>query len=181
MSSTSALSESPRLQAGEDVKGDLVRHLQAAEGYIELGMCEAAADELEGIAPEFREIPFVFSLRFAIYSALEKWSMAEAVARHMVVGSPTEPELWSNWAYATRRATSVEAAQAILLDAEKQHPQDATIQFNLGCYASVMGEHVEAKRRVSAAIVLDGRFRAQALDDPDLQPLWDGIAKEQDA
>ena len=44
------------------------------------------------------------------------------------------PELWGNWAYATRRNMSVEAAKTILLDAEKQHPQDATIQFNLGCY-----------------------------------------------
>ena len=85
--------------------------------------------------------------------------------------SPDASESWICWAFAARRNTNIGDAQTILLDAEIQHPNDATIQFNLGCYACVMGNLAEAKRRGSAAIDLDSRFRTLALDAPDLQPL----------
>jgi len=62
------------------------------------------------------------------------------------------------------------------LDAEVKHPQDANIQFNLGCYACQLGDLKEAKSRVAAAISLDPRFRLAALDDEDLKPLWDEFA-----
>lgn len=67
----------------------------------------------------------------------------------------------------------------ILLDAEKLHPKHAMIQFNLGCYACQLGNLEEAKSRVAVAISLDGQFRGKALDDPDLEPLWDEIANGQ--
>lgn len=151
------------------------RHLRAAQGYIELGMFVEAADEVECIAPEDRIHPSVLALRYSIYSKLEKWTHAEVVARHLVKISPEDPGWWVNWAYATRRCQSIQEASQILLDAEKLHPHHATIQFNLGCYASRLGDPVEAKRRVASSISLDGRFRALALDDPDLEPLWSKI------
>jgi len=155
----------------------LAQHLVAAQGYLELGMFEAAAEELEEIEPESRDLPDVLAFRFAIYSNLDKWAMAEVVARHMVKLFPDDPAWRVDLAYATRRCRSLEEAWQILLDAEKQHPQEAVIQFNLGCYACKMGNQEEAKRRVATAIALDGKFRKEALDDPDLEPLWDEIAR----
>ena len=147
---------------------DLARHLRAAQGYIELGMFVEAADELESIAPEHRSHPVVLAFRYDIYCQLEKWTHAEVVARHLVKVSPEDSGYWVNWAYATRRCQSIEAAKQILLDAEKLYPQDAQIQFNLGCYACQMRDLVESKRRVAAAISLDEKYRSMALDDPDL-------------
>lgn len=156
---------------------DLSRHLQAAQGYIELGMFVEAADELESIEPESRASPEVVALRVVIYKALEKWRLAEGAAHHMVKVSPEESCWWIQWAYAARRYQSVEAAKQILLDAEKLYPQDAQIQFNLGCYASQMGNPEEAKRRVETAISLEEKYRLIALFDPDLDLFWDEIAK----
>ncbi|MEI6072942.1 MAG: hypothetical protein WCS31_14205 [Verrucomicrobiae bacterium] len=155
--------------------GDLRQHLQATQGYIELGMFVEAANELECIAPEERVHPAVLAYRYAIYSEMGKWIMAEVVTRQMVKISPEDPVWWVNWAYATRRCQNIEAARQILLDAEKLHPH-AAIQFNLACYVCQIGEMEEAKSRVAAAISLDEKFRLMALDDPDLEPLWDEIA-----
>ena len=152
------------------------RHLRAAQGYIELGMFVEASDELECIAPEHRSHPVVLAFRYDIYCELEKWTHAEVVARHLVKISPEDSGCWIGWAYATRRCQSIEAAKQILLDAEKLYPQDAQIQFNLGCYASQMENPQEAKRRVAVAVALNDSYRLLALDDPDLQPLWDDLA-----
>lgn len=142
---------------------DIARHLRSAQGYIELGMFVEAATELECLAPEARGHPAVLAYRYAIYSKLEQWTMAEVVARQMVKLPPEGPGWWLNWAYSTRRCQTIQEARQILLDAEKLHPQHATIQFNLGCYACRLGEMEEAMRRVEAAISLDGKFQAMAL------------------
>jgi len=155
---------------------DIHRHLVAAQGFMELGMFVDAANELEEIDTEARALPQVIAFRVAIYTAMEKWDMAEVTARHMAKVAPEEPGWWVHWAYATRRSRSVEHAKNILLDAEVKHPQDANIQFNLGCYACQLGDLKEAKSRVAAAISLDPQFRLAALDDEDLKPLWDEFA-----
>ena len=65
----------------------------------------------------------------------------------------------------------MKAAEKILQEAAERHPQDATIQFNLGCYACLLGELPEAKARVVRAITIDSEFLKNALEDPDLQQL----------
>jgi hypothetical protein len=47
--------------------------------------------------------------------------------------------------------------------------------FKLACYACQVGNLEEAKRRVAAAISLDQQYRLMALDDPDLEPLWEDL------
>ena len=49
------------------------------------------------------------------------------------------------------------------------------IEFSLACYASAAGRFEEAKARLRRAIELDKQFQKLAIDDEDLQPLWDWI------
>lgn len=149
------------------------RYLRAAQGYLELGMPVEASQELELIAPESRTLPEVLAMRFLIYSTIGNWEMAEAVAGHLAKTNPQSVEWWINWACAARRSKDIPAAREILLQAEGLHPDAAVVQFNLGCYACQLGDMEEAKQRVGRAISLDAHFRAVALDDPDLEPLWD--------
>ena len=158
--------------------GAFERHLLAATGFMELGMFDDAAMEIEDIDPQDKLRPEVFDFRATLFAQAKKWGAMEVVTRRVVALRPDEPEAWVNWAYATRWEASLEAATEILLRAEKKCPRDAAIQFNLGCYACQMGNLEEAKGRVAKAISLDGKFRSRALDDPDLEPLWDEIAKE---
>ncbi len=151
--------------------------MRAAQGYFELGMFEEAAGEIEAIQPENRSLPDVAAFLYTIYAAMKKWVEAEVAARHMVELNPGDSSGWIHWAYATRRCRTLADARKILLKAEVSHPHDATIQFNLGCYACQMGDLAEAKSRVDHAIALAGKFRWAALNDPDLKPLWGEIGK----
>lgn len=148
------------------------KQLQAAVGYLELGMMVEANDEIENLAPELKNSSAVLGVRMEIYRAAEKWSLMEVVARELWKRHPDEPVYWNDLAWAVRRADSINAAQKILLDAVERFPGDAMTHFNLGCYACQLGAIEEAKSRVGKAIELDAKFKLLALDDPDLAPLW---------
>lgn len=142
-------------------------------GYLELGMVKEAKAELDAVPAADSLRPEVVALRLAMLQAAEKWRPLRKLAGELVAAEPGEAGWWIIWAFATRRATSVRAAEKILVQAEEKHPQDATIQFNLACYACQMGDLATAKARVVRAIALDRDYLKNARDDPDLQPLRD--------
>ena len=147
--------------------------LSQAQGYLSLGMVAEAAAELAHIpAPECDE-PAALALRVAVLQERCEWPALRALAAEFVRRAPDEAAGWVTWAYATRRAESIAAAEKILLEAERLHPKEATIQFNLGCYASLRGALAEARRRIDRAIALDQKFAEVAATDPDLAPLRD--------
>ncbi len=147
------------------------RRLSHAQGYLELGMLAEAAAELDQIpAPDSQTIE-VLALRLAVLQERKDWPALRDLARLFVERTPTEAAAWITWAYATRRAESLAAAEHILLEAERQHPAEPTIQFNLGCYACQRGDLATARLRVDRAIALEPRFAEAAATDPDLAPL----------
>ena len=78
-----------------------------------------------------------------------------------------------SWAYATRRADCIEAARRILISAAEQQEGEALFHFNLACYECQLGNLAGAKERLSRAFALNLRYRSLALDDSDLEPLWE--------
>jgi Tfp pilus assembly protein PilF len=151
------------------------KQLQAAVGYLELGMIEDAANEIECIRPDQKNSSEVLEVRMEIYRASEKWTLMEVVARELWKRHQDEPVYWNHFAWAVRRAESIESANDILMDAVKKFPRDALTRFNLGCYACQMGELKLAKERVRQAIDFDPKFKLLALDDADLEPLWESF------
>ena len=149
----------------------LKRHLSYAQGYLELGMVAEAAAELERIPTTENDRLEVIAIRVALLQEQKNWPALSALAGQLVRRTPGEAAAWITWAYATRRADSLGAAERILLEAEQHHPDEATIQFNLGCYACQRADLVEARRRVRRAIELDKKFALAAATDPDLAPL----------
>jgi predicted Zn-dependent protease len=145
--------------------------LSHAQGYLALGMLEDAAAELDAVPHLQRGDLAVLALRIAVLQEQQKWAELQAAAAEYVRRRPHEPSGWVTWAYATRRTESLEAAEGILLEAERLHPSNPTIQFNLGCYACQRADLREARRRVNRAIALDARFREAASADPDLSAL----------
>ena len=151
------------------------RVLHAAMGFLELGMIAEADGELDSLPPEDRDRSSVLTLRVEIYRTAKKWSLMEVVARELWKRHPDEPDYWTNLAWAVRRSDSVVAARDILLEAVERFPGDAMTHFNLGCYACQLGDIEQAKTRVGKAIELDAKFKLLALDDDDLNPLWEEI------
>jgi Flp pilus assembly protein TadD len=158
----------------------LRRHLSYAQGYLELGLVAEAAAELARIHPPHTAALDFIVVKMAVLQEQKAWPELAAVAAEVVRRVPDEAGGWVTWAYATRRADTLAAAERILLDAEKQHPDDATIQFNLGCYACVRGDLKAARRRVQRAIALDPKFEQAAAADSDLEALRANKGRELD-
>mgnify|MGYP002781120468 CR=1 FL=1 len=145
--------------------------MRHAHGYRELGLVAEAKDELSLIAPEHADESEVLSEYAALHQELGNWPELEAVCRRLAKRHPGDPAWWIMWAYGARRAHSLEAAEKVLMEAEVLHAKDATIQFNLGCYACQLGNLPAAQLRVRRAIALDPRFAELAKNDADLEPL----------
>ena len=141
------------------------QHIRAAHGYIELSLFEEANAELEEIDPFCRHLPEVLVARLAIYHGLKKWELLAVVAKKLAEWNPQEPGFFVELAYATRRADSIYAAHAILTRAADLHPTDGTIQFNLACYESQLGNLDQAKAHLTQATKTDAKFSRMALDD----------------
>lgn len=148
-----------------------LRRISHAQGYLALGMVAEAAAELAQLPAAYAERPEAQAVQLAVLHQQEKWGEVRDLARVLVRRSPAEPALWVTWAYATRRSESLAAAEKILLEAVTHHPVEATIQFNLGCYACQRGDLTTARALVNRAIELDPKFVQLAATDPDLAPL----------
>ena len=96
----------------------------------------------------------------------------QEVAKRLAEFQPHDIQWTISLAYATRRAESIEAAKEILMQALQRHPDEAMVHFNLGCYASQLGDLTLAKAHLKRAFVIEPKCRLMALDDPDLKPLW---------
>jgi Flp pilus assembly protein TadD len=72
-------------------------------------------------------------------------------------------------------------AKAVLLPVADKFPQDATIHYNLACYCCQLGELKESLQWLGQAIDLAGKkdIVRMALEDPDLEPLWEQIGGRQ--
>jgi tetratricopeptide (TPR) repeat protein len=151
------------------------QHWQAAVGYVELGMFQDANDQLEKIDLLNRAAPEVLAVRLAIYHGLKKWELMREVARRLAQFQPSDVQWAVSYAYATRRAESIEAAKEILLDAEPKFPNEAIIKYNLACYFCQTGEIEKAKNYLKKAFEIDSTWRIGALDDDDLKPLWGSL------
>jgi tetratricopeptide (TPR) repeat protein len=145
-----------------------VRH---AHGYRELGLFAEARHELSLIAQAQLAETDVLAAYAALHQDTGEWPQLENVCRTLAQRHPDDPAWWIMWAYGARRADSLAAAEKVLLEAEVHHPQEATIQFNLGCYACQLGNLTAARARVQRAIALDKNFEAIAQTDDDLEPL----------
>jgi tetratricopeptide (TPR) repeat protein len=148
------------------------KHLEAAQGFVELGMFMDANEELEEIDPEVRHLPEILAVRLEIYRALQKWELMQVVAKKLSQYDPDEVQWWISWADATRQAESIDAARHILALALNNHPRKAIVHYNLACYECQLGDITAAKKYLDKAFKLDPKYSIVARDDEDLMPMW---------
>jgi len=154
-------------------------HLNAAQGWLELGNHVEANAELEKIIPQLRAHPDVLQVRWAIYAAAEKWEPAVEVARTIAQLLPDSPFGWIHCAYSLHELKRTEEARRVLLPVLDRFPTEYLMRYNLACYACQLGNLKEAWQWLEKAIDLSGKadVKQMALDDPDLQPLWNEIGE----
>ena len=153
------------------------RHLEAAQGWFELGNCIEATEELEQITPEMRGHPSVLEVRFHIYAAAKKWEYAAEIAKAISEFAPDKPFGFIHQAYSLHELKRTREAWNVLLPVVDKFPKEYIIRYNLACYACQLGNLKEARDWLKKASDLAGtnEVKLMALKDADLEPLWKEI------
>lgn len=154
----------------------LHRRLEYARGYIGLGMLKEAAQELAPIDPTTARSPEVLRVYVDYYMETKEWDKVVAIAPSLCEASLQDEGAWIAWAYACRELGRVEEAQAVLRRAEPQFGETcAVLHYNLACYACLLGNQDEARCRLRRAFAMNADWKAEALEDRDLEAMWSEI------
>ena len=177
-----------------DAQREIIRKLQVATGYMELGMADEALAKLAVLPDE----PLALALgkeqiRVEVHRQRGQW---EAMRRAALVCREAWPQAvrwWTSLAFATRRCppdlcSSVEVPRpemlppregwAILREAERRFPVEPIVLHNLAGYCRELGMRYEAAAYLRRAVRLDGRWRALILADRELAPLLNSLEPE---
>lgn len=151
-------------------------YVNAAIGWLELGNPAEARAELAHLDPARQTHPDVLEVRWALAAEEENWAEGLEIAGELVQVAPGRASGWLHRAYALRRVPEggLQQAREALLPAFKEFPEEATIPYNLACYACQLNELQEAREWLKRAVTAGGRERVKqmGLADPDLAPLW---------
>src|SRR6266853_3478079 len=152
-------------------------HLQAAQGWFELGSHEEANEELEQIPPQNRAHPAVLEVRWAIYAAAKKWEAALDIASALIQLVPENSFGWVNRSFALHELNRTAEARDNLLPVLDKFPDEPILRYNLACYECRLGRLEQAKDWLEKAFRMGNanQMKLAALKDPDLEPLWKEI------
>ena len=152
-------------------------HLQAAQGWLELGMLNEAFAELDNIAPENSAHPLVLKVRWSIYHAAKKWTEAAEVAHGLTQIAPDDFDGWWMRSFALHELERTQEAYENLVGVVKRFKGEGMAHYNLACYLTRLGRLDEARASLKIAFALEPKKRAVALQDADLEPLWAEIQR----
>ncbi len=85
---------------------------------------------------------------------------------------PNNALAWSNKGVVFRLQGRYDAAHAATEQALKLEPRNALIWYNKASYAALKNSREDALESLSRAFLLDGRLKAAAGREPDLEGLW---------
>lgn len=152
-------------------------HLEAAQGWLELGNHIEANEELERIEAQNRAHPDVLEIRWQVYAHAKNWVACVDIAAAIVKLAPKRPGGWIHRSYALHELKRTQEAFDCLLPAADKFPRAWTVHYNLACYCAQLGRLGECKEWFRKAMAIDEKTVQQAaIDDPDLKPLWDSMS-----
>ena len=152
-------------------------HLSAAEGWLELGNHAEALTELNLVSQAEQGHVEVLGLRWSISAHLNLWEQCVTIATSIIELAPKNVFGWIHRSYALHELKRTNEARDLLQPALKRFPKNETIPYNLACYECQLGDVDAARDWLRRAMKLrkPAELKAQALEDPDLKPLWTEI------
>jgi len=152
-------------------------HVEAAQGWLELGNHLEANEELERIAPQLKAHPSVLELRWKIYAQAKKWDACFEIGQSLVNLLPDHDFGYIHRSFALNELKRTEEAFDLLEPAYIQFPRSWTIPYNLACYCAQLNQIEECEQWFKRAMAIDEKaVRKKAIDDPDMQPLWKSLS-----
>lgn len=147
--------------------------LNAARGWLGLGLPNEAGAELERISPDARHHPAVLTVDWERLAHLRDWNAALSVADRLLAIDNSLPAGWINRSYALHELRRTREARTALLAALPRFPSVGVIPYNLACYACHLGDLPEARNWLRQAMAIEGRevILERARVDSDLDPI----------
>jgi len=142
--------------------------LQAATGWLELGLADEALLELASLSAEDRSGRDALELTLAAQMVSQSWNSASDTARLLCLKASHEPMFFLRAAFCLHETGDTLAACNWLLRGPKSLFEMAIFHYNLACYLWTLGEGNRARSHLKQAITMDGSFLEAARDDRDL-------------
>jgi tetratricopeptide (TPR) repeat protein len=154
------------------------RHLEAAEGWLELGNHIEGNKELDEIEPASRVHPDVLQVRWLVFAKAKNWIACLDIAEALINIAPERRFGWLHKAFSLDNLERTDEARQTLLEAVERFEPNATLPYYLATYCAKLGHREEAAKWIGLALNRakdEGelkRMRLKALDDPNLETFW---------
>jgi predicted Zn-dependent protease len=152
-----------------------VELLQPFLGYLDLQMFHEANDELESLPNEYKTRPEVLSARLELLMAMRRWEDGALLAQSLSKLWPDHDEWYIRTAFCLHELKRTADARAVLLNGPETLKDNAVYHYNMACYEAQLGHVKKAKQYLSTCFKMEKKFKAEALEDPDLEPVWTSI------
>jgi predicted Zn-dependent protease len=146
----------------------LQHYLNAAQGYLELGMTDEALAELGRVPEDERDHADVEQLRVYILMRARRWSEALTACDALREGHPELNLGFIHGAFCLHELGRTAEAMQLLMEGPASLLREPVYFYNLGCYHAVLGNPEEARNYLQMSFNMDGKFREIARYDPDL-------------
>jgi hypothetical protein len=144
------------------------RILEAATGWMELGLADEALIELESLPQEARNQRPALELKLAAQMVSQSWNSAADTARLLCLKASHEPLYFLRAAFCLHETGDTLAACNWLLRGPKTLFEMPISHYNLACYLWTLGDAGRARQHLRHAITMDESFREEARHDRDL-------------
>jgi len=146
----------------------VTKTLQAAAGWLELGLADEALYELQSLPTEVQSLRAPLELKLVAQMERQEWNSASETARLLCLKAEDEPEFFLRAAFCLHETGDTLAACNQLLRGPKALFDMAIFHYNLACYLWTLGEGERARSHLKQAIDMDSQFLASAREDRDL-------------
>jgi tetratricopeptide (TPR) repeat protein len=156
---------------GGDVSVDIHPIIEAAQGYVLLGMYSEAWQEIHKLTPQEQLLPAVIDLRVALHMQEKHWKEALDILEPLCQVVPDRDDYFVHAAFCLHEMNRTKEARDKLLSGPDSLVRQPLFHYNLACYETRLGEPNLAKISLERCFKLDESFRAIALKDDDLKEL----------
>ncbi len=151
--------------------------LTAVEGYCELGMLQAAWEEIETLPESIRITPVVLKAKTLVLLREEAWNQALDVSRELIERYPESSSGYIHAAYCLHEIGETEKAMEILENGPPSLQEEPVYYYNLSCYQARLGAIKDARKALMRSLEMDETLLKIARNDPDLKEFWNELGK----
>lgn len=149
----------------------VARRLIEADGYLDLGLPRRALEVLESRS-DWASMQFEACLLTG--EALRLLERYVEALRPLEMAARLRPNdlqvaLAQGWCY--KRTHRLAQAIDALERAERYHPREAIVRYNLACYWSLANNPRRAISKLAEALALEPERRSELADEPDFDPI----------